>query len=67
MIERRKCSALTQLHDCVNGFGVSSPCFGADGTPICCKEEVCGHIYNATGGRPIPLSEREQAQREDGV
>lgn len=55
MTERERCSALQTDSTCRNGFYVTGPCHGTDGTPICVQEEVCGRIYGANGGIPIVI------------
>lgn len=60
MVERTPCSALIRtLRDglidtlsCRNGFPVTSPCEGAAGTPTCCNEALCAHLYSHCGGKP---------------
>jgi hypothetical protein len=44
--------AVTAASLCINGFPVTGPCLGASGVPVCCKEDVCGHLYGANGGSP---------------
>lgn len=42
---------------CRNGFPVTGSCHGTAGTPMCLKEEWCGRVYEANGGKPKPLDE----------
>lgn len=44
--------------DCRNGFSITGPCLGTAGMPMCCKEEWCGRVYQANGGKPVPLDQR---------
>lgn len=39
---------------CINGFPVTGACYGKikAGKPICMQEELCGRLYNDTGGKP---------------
>lgn len=57
-----ECSAIIRIPreelidklECRNGFPVFGSCLGTAGTPMCCRVEACGLVYNANGGRPIP-------------
>jgi hypothetical protein len=60
-----ECSALiaipregfTNTYVCRNGFPVFGSCRGTAGTPMCCREEACGRLYNSSGGKPKPIEE----------
>lgn len=51
LADRKPCSALRN-GVCTNGFPVRGSCYGVDGTPVCCDENVCGHLYGHIGGKP---------------
>lgn len=51
-MSEEKCSALIE-GKCKNGFRTTAPCHGMKaGLPICMREDVCGRLYEATGGAP---------------
>ena len=64
MDDRIRCSALQEDSKCRNGFFVTGPCHGTDGTPICMNERVCGRIYEASGGAPIEIRCALSSQKE---
>jgi hypothetical protein len=59
-----ECSAIVRtpqegFHDavsCRNGFPVRGACLGTAGTPVCCNEELCAHLYSHCGGWPKMLA-----------
>ena len=59
-MSKQKCSALVG-NDCKNGFSASAVCHGISAetvTPMCCKEELCGRLFDYNGGKPKALEER---------
>lgn len=38
---------------CRNGFPLTGSCLGTAGTPVCCREELCGRLYDHCGGWPL--------------
>jgi hypothetical protein len=65
-MKQEKCSALIG-NDCKNGFSVSAVCHGI-GTdsvaPMCCKEELCGRLFNNNGGKPNSMQEAAHGIKE---
>ena len=67
MSEWSACSASDREHHfCRNGFPQRASCFGTNGTPVCCQEEVCARLFEKWGGKPpdflrspTPSPERE--------
>ena len=55
-IVKREREGLMPENLCLNGFPVTGPCLGATGIPTCCREELCGRIYEANGGKPKPIT-----------
>lgn len=66
---RQKCSALVGS-ECKNGFSVTGACHGINAEtvlPMCCKEELCGRLFNHNSGKPTPLDERYTVKAVHGI
>lgn len=46
---------------CRDGFPQTAACAGIGGAePICMKEELCGRLYNETGGKPAAQQQKKE-------